>query len=137
EGTPEAPKLVEVSERRIALPTFGGHDLYPVYGNDDALWVTTQSDIYRYVKSAMSWKEIPRAPASEYRQHVKSIANDASGRRMTVVPDSYKEPQGPCSSRDNWSTDSVDFYPAGVSKRRTGAAFYKARFFHVDYDGLR
>ena len=136
-GTPEAPQLEEVAERRIALPTLHGHDLFPVYGDEDRLWVTTNSDMYVYVKSAHRIEPVPADSPSEYRHYVKSLVSYGPGQRMTVVPDDYKDPPGPCSTRNSWTTDTVGFYPAGVSRSRQGAAFYKARVWHADYDGRR
>ena len=136
-GTPEAPRIEEVPGERRPLPTPGGHDLFPVYGDADRLWVTTEEDIYVYVKSARRFENVPADSPGEYRRHVKSLVSWPPGQRMTAVPDAYKEPPGPCSARDNWTTDTIEIHPGRETRTRRGAAFYKARIWHEDYDGRR
>ena len=46
-GTAAAPTLTEVSKYRAALPNGNGHDLSPVYGNKDRMWISADS-IYQY-----------------------------------------------------------------------------------------
>lgn len=56
---------------------------------------------------------------------------------MVIVPDEQRTPKGACAALNDWTTDRIDFYPANVPRSREGAAFYKARYWHLDYDGER
>ncbi|CAG7617169.1 DUF6528 family protein [Paenibacillus allorhizosphaerae] len=47
-GTDDNPTLCE--KVKVALPTAGGRDLQPVYGDTDRLWVTTNKTVYQYIK---------------------------------------------------------------------------------------
>ena len=46
-GTAAAPTLTEVTKYRASVAGVNGHDLSPVYGNKDRLWVSSDS-IYQY-----------------------------------------------------------------------------------------
>ncbi len=46
-GTAAAPTLTEVTKYRASVPASNGHDLSPVYGNKDRLWVSSNS-VYQY-----------------------------------------------------------------------------------------
>ena len=53
-GTPEAPALTERRDLRAALPIANGHDVFPVYGEPDSLWVIASAP-FQYDKVSRKW----------------------------------------------------------------------------------
>jgi hypothetical protein len=123
EGTDSEPTIREVLRKRLL--TNGGHDLQPVYGDPDRLWVTTGSHVYQYVKSTNTWDATYPGNALINRGKVKSIGSLKSGQVLSTVP------KPGCQS--DWCTDTVDFFAPEMQRTRKGAAFYKARFLNPDY----
>ena len=130
-GTAANPTLTEDSVRRSVLPGAWGHDVYPVYYDNNKLWVTMNTDFhnggaYIYDKTT---KLFTAAPGASNRDFVKSIGNQPSGQIVETRPR-----PNPASG---WVTDTVDFYaPSGALNAQravTGAKFYKARVFDPDY----
>ncbi|UUZ95166.1 DUF6528 family protein [Paenibacillus sp. P25] len=122
-GTPESPILEQVRQSR--LPTNWGHDLFAVYGDTDKLWVTSNTKVYQYSKSADSWSE-SYPGANDIDHHwVKSISNQPSGQ---VVLTNQK-----AGTKYTWTTDQVDLYQPNDYRLVTGGAFYKARVWNSDY----
>lgn len=123
EGPPDSPILKFVHECR--LPSLWGHDLSPVYGDPDRLWVTTNGGVYQYLKSTDSWSDGYAGAEHANRPFVKSVGNQPSGGIVQTVPKS--------GMLHAWGTDTVDqFHP----KRRwtlPGASIYKARVWRPEY----
>lgn len=125
-GSAEQPELVEA--QKVELPTPGGHDLSPVIGNPDRLWVTTNSQVYQYVKSTNTFDSDYPNHSQINRSGVKCIGNLPSGQ---VVSNKPKK-----GILHGWNTDTVDFvapYATRTSRSREGIAFYKARIWNPDY----
>ncbi|MFK7692459.1 DUF6528 family protein [Paenibacillus sp. HJGM_3] len=122
-GTASAPTLTE--KLKIALPTLNGHDLQPVIGDPDRLWVSTGSAVYQYVKSTNSWSSTFAGASSISRVGVKSVSNDPGGQVVETVP------KAGCAT--TWCTDTADFFLPGATRTKTGSQFYKARFWNPDY----
>jgi hypothetical protein len=122
-GTDSSPSLEEVILKK--LPTPLGHDLQPVYGNSDRLWVSTGSKVYQYVKSSGTWDPVFPGHMNISRPRVKSIGNQPSGQVVSTVPKK--------GCRSDWCTDTVDFFEYAMTRTRTDAAFYKARIMNPDY----
>jgi hypothetical protein len=123
-GPPAAPTLREV--RRTALPTPYGHDLQPVYGDIDRLWVSTGSRVYMYVKSADSFtSDYPMADKLD-RAAVKAVSNHPVTGQVVQT-----RPKAGCAT--TWCTDTVEFFGPDTTRTRTGAQFYKARWLVQDY----
>ncbi|KKI92545.1 hypothetical protein WQ54_09160 [Bacillus sp. SA1-12] len=122
-GTPEAPKLEEIS--RSSLPTFGGHDLSPVYSDIDKLWVTTNTNVYQYSKSTNTWSENYEGASEISRKSVKSIGDQPSGQVVLAVPRA--------GTKYSWTTDTVDFYLPSDKRVLNGGSFYKARIWNPNY----
>ncbi|MEV0315315.1 DUF6528 family protein [Nonomuraea fuscirosea] len=129
EGTPAAPALREDTGRRAELPTGGGHDVYAHPLDPGKLWLTTGSAAYLYDKTA---KTFTPAPAGADRNAVKSIGSQPSGQIVQTRADSAKSPPGSCVA-STWCTDTVDFFAPAMTRRRVGAAFYKARVWSPYY----
>ncbi|SDN06778.1 DUF6528 family protein [Allokutzneria albata] len=123
-GTAANPTLSEA--RKVALPSKGGHDLQPVYGNKDRLWITTSSQVYQFSKSTGAFSTDYAHAASANRTSVKSIGNHPQTGQLIEA-----KPKAGC--RTTWCTDTIDFFGADAKRTRTGAEFYKARFWYAAY----
>ncbi|USK36766.1 DUF6528 family protein (plasmid) [Bacillus sp. F19] len=122
-GTPEDPQLEEIS--RSSIPTFGGHDLSPVYGDTDKMWVTSNTKVYQYSKSTNAWLEDYEGASEISRKSVKSIGNQPSGQVVLAVPRA--------GTKYSWTTDTVDFYLPSDKRVLKGGSFYKARIWNPNY----
>jgi hypothetical protein len=107
------------------LPTKQGHDLQPVAGDSDRIWVTTGSQVYQFVKSRREFDSGYADHASISLPAVKSIGNFATGQVVLTRP-------AP-GSLYSWTTDTVYFYRPQLVKRREGMALYKVRIWSADY----
>ncbi|GGE02620.1 hypothetical protein GCM10010911_72080 [Paenibacillus nasutitermitis] len=124
QGSPAAPTLKE--SFKVALPSSGGHELQPVYGNKDRLWVSSDTLVYQYIKSTKTWSSTYSGASSISRAGVRSVGNQLSGQAVETVPG------GGCTL-NSWCTDTVDFLSPGTTRVKTGAAFYKARILNPEY----
>ncbi|GIO99107.1 hypothetical protein J14TS5_41930 [Paenibacillus lautus] len=130
-GTSEKPIIREA--RRTTLPTSSGHDLQPVYGNPDRLWVSTGRHVYQYIKSKNEFDETYADHEFISRANVKSVGNMPSGLVVTTVPDQLVRAETGCSFND-WCTDTVDLSPAKRKAVLPGSAIYKARVWCAGYN---
>ncbi|TDE57015.1 hypothetical protein E1295_09265 [Nonomuraea mesophila] len=130
EGTPARPSLREDRQRRAVLPTGGGHDVYGHATDTGKLWLTTGSAAYLYDKATKTFDG--DLPGGAGRSAVKSIGAQPSGQIVQTRPDAVKTPPGACTD-STWCTDTVDFFAPAMTRRRTGAAFYKARVWSPHY----
>jgi hypothetical protein len=117
------PRIKELYS--VELPTKNGHDLQPVAGDSDRLWVTTGSQVYQFVKSKRAFDSAYADQASISLSSVKSIGNYASGQVVLTRP--------PPDSLYSWTTDTVHFFSPTVLKKRAGFALYKVRIWSADY----
>jgi hypothetical protein len=119
EGTDAAPTLRLVAT--TPLPTNGGHDLSPFYGDIDTLYVTTVKQVYLFHKSSNTFTLMQDTP------NIKSINRQpATGQVIETSP------HASCSE-DSWCTNIFDLLsPAGI-RSRPNAAVYRARLFRADY----
>lgn len=123
-GTPAAPTLTEVASS--PLPTIGGHDLQPVYGDRDRLWVSSETHVYQYAKSTNSWHSDYRDAAKIDLYGVKTVgANPATGQVLLT------RPKAGC--RTTWCTDTVEFFGPDTTRTRAAAEIYKARWWYQEY----
>ena len=123
-GTPDAPVLKKVIER--PLPTRGGHDLAPVYGEAGRLWVTTGSSVYQYDKAEDAWIDSYfGADALLRRSGVKGVGDLPNGQVVAVWPKS--------GSLYTWTTDTVHLFLPDEVRRRDNSAIYKARVWRAEY----
>jgi len=124
EGPTDSPTLKPVHERE--LPSLWGHDLAPVYGDTDRLWVTTNSGVYQYLKSSDSWSDGYRGAERTNRPFVKSVGNQPSGAIVQTVP----KP----GMLHAWGTDTVDLlFSPDRQWTLPGASIYKARVWRPEY----
>ncbi len=129
-GPPDAP--VVQADTSVRLPTPYGHDLQPVYGNRDRMWVSTGSDVYQFVKSTGAFDANYPGSESIRRAHVKSVGSIPNGPVVSTIPDGKVRGNTGVSSND-WSTDTVDFLPQDVARVLDGSAIYKARVWKTSY----
>ncbi len=123
EGTTAVPtKLTEDSTRRVTLPTTGGHDVQPYYGNTNLLLVSTNYGAYIYDKTA---KTFTSAPGDANRVGVKSISIQPGTSQLVETV--------PSICANGWSTPQVDFFTPNATRVVTGACFYRARVFNPAY----
>jgi hypothetical protein len=123
-GTDASPQINELAS--FELKTNWGHDLQPVSGDPDRLWVTTSYGVHQFVKSTEKFDTAFPNVDELYRNNVKSIGTDiASGTILQTKPNAGN----PCS----WCTDSVDLYTftgsCTASKTLPDAQIYRARWF--------
>lgn len=130
-GSDAAPVVREV--HKVALPTRYGHDLQPVYGNTDRLWVSTGSHVYQYIKSLNDFDESYSNSDMISRANVKSVGNLPSGQVVSAVPDQVIRPESGSSSND-WCTARIDFVNPSMTGILPGAGIYKARVWNPDYN---
>lgn len=134
-GTAAAPEIsVHV---RLQVDRLNGHDIQPVYGDADRLWVASGGKVYQYVISTNSLDLAYPGTDKISRVGVKAIGNQWSGQVVQTVTDDAKTPKGGCSTRNNWCTESVDFFQPDSVRTAPGAAFYKARIMNPFYDLAR
>lgn len=124
-GTASEPELAEDAERKFRLPTLWGHDLYPVYGDPDKLWVTTNTAVYQFSKSAQAFLTTYAGADEINRAHVKGIGNRRSGQVALTAPRN--------GGLYAWTTDTVHTYHPNGSFSLEGGAFYKARIWSAEY----
>jgi hypothetical protein len=123
-GTPAAPTITP--DRVIHLPSEGGHDLQPVPGVPDQLWVTTETEVLRFSKSRETFST--RYPgASVINGHdIKSVTtNVRTGQVLTATP----QADHICT----WCTDTVDLAMPNGELTLRGAWIYKARWWQPQH----
>ncbi|GAA3987126.1 hypothetical protein GCM10023085_81480 [Actinomadura viridis] len=126
-GTAGRPTLTE--HGRVALPSHGGHDLAPVYGNRDRLWVTTNHGVYHYKKSARSFTTAYRHAGSVDVPIVKAVGDHPRTKQVVLT-----RPSAGCAT--TWCTDTAEFFGGGrraAVRTLKGAQFYKVRWFAPAY----
>ncbi|MEV6286487.1 DUF6528 family protein [Kribbella sp. NPDC051770] len=116
-GTAAAPTLAP--ERTVALPSPGGHDLTPVLGDPDRLWISTTSFVYQFSKSTGKFMSTHDWP------DVRSVGSTPRGQvvRTSPAPD--------CAT--SWCTDTVTFSGPDFTRTLPGAEIYKARVWSYRY----
>lgn len=129
-GTTDAPTLQEDTSLTTKLIVTGGHDLYPVYGNSDRLWITMNAGVSQFVKSTKSWDMQYEGFRTLNRPTVKSIGNQPKGKIVVQTK--------PNKTGYDWATNTVDIFTLGKevvheTRTRKSSAIYKARVWNPDY----
>lgn len=133
-GTDAAPTLKEAAaDYRVHLPSDGGHDLSPVQGNPDRLWVSTNSGVYQYDIETETFHTDYAAVLTMNHTGCKGISNYRESDTVVNVFPNGAQPGG-------WNSDRVyvSFTENGKSFGRTHihstASFYKVRSWIADYN---
>ena len=118
------------TSRRAVIPSDHAHDLAPVYGDTNALWITTGTNVYQYNKTT-------KAFSTEYdgfkylnRSNVKGVGNFDDGTTVFLYPDGEFQ---------SWTTKSIVLLRNRdgnmVKEDLTSATghFYKVRVWDTRY----
>ena len=135
-GTRQKPTLTLKKTAKVGFS--GGHDLSPVYGNTDLLWVTYGGGVGQYSKSQDRFLVTYEGKLAINLKGVKSINTYADGVTVMTVAD-------PNNKTANHDTDKVRIFryvqnSSGVWQYRFNDIsfnakrdFYKVRAFVADY----
>ena len=120
--------VAEETSLRATIPSDWSHDLAPVYGNKDALWITTGSHVYQFDKNTKTFRTDYAGHEILDRNNIKGVGNFDDGSFVYIYPDgAFKTwtSQSVCLLRNNQSQ-------ADVIKSETGH-FYKVRVWDTRY----
>ena len=125
--------LYRVADWGDEVPDETGHDLMPVYGNHDLLWITDNVSILQYSKSQNKvLKEFPNSKKLMVMPTVKGVTNFTDG---VVAFVSYGDVNGKDSDphivRVFWPKEDGTYELAKVENSSFG--FNKIRAFTTDY----
>lgn len=118
--------VTEDTSLKATIPSGSAHDLAPVYGNKNELWITTGSHVYRYNKTEKTF-------SVDYEGHeildiggVKGVGNFENGDIVYIYPDGEYE---------SWTSKSAYMIKNGEGSEMTSedGHFYKIRVWDVRY----
>lgn len=120
--------VTEDTSLRATIPSDWSHDLAPVYGNKDALWVTTGSHVYQFDKNTQTFRTDYAGHEVLDTNNIKGVGNFEDGSIVFIYPD---------GAFKTWTGQSVYFLKAGAeaSEAYTSADghFYKVRVWDTRY----
>lgn len=107
-----------------------GHDVFPVYGNPDRLWVPVNWRVWQFDKATEIWVDSYTGSNTLFASghEVKSVGTLPSGQIA------YTYALQPTT---DWDTDTVSFLNPTDTRLVTGGQIYKARPWIPGYDGTR
>ena len=79
--------VTEDTARRATIPSDHAHDLAPVYGDTNALWITTGSHVYRFDKTTKTFSTDYDGHEYLDRSNIKGIGNFDDGSLVFLYPD--------------------------------------------------
>ncbi len=135
DGTADKPAFHELSEYHTPINHIYGHDLQPVYGNKNLLWVTNNSGAFQFDKTKLCFIEdyegaeivIPKE-----KPYVKAIGNfEGSGDIIRQIPNGTQQP---------WNTNICDIFRKTEkgyiheTRKFDAGAFYKVRVWDERYN---
>jgi len=71
----------------LTIPSDHAHDLAPVYGNRNELWVTTTSHVYRFNKAEKTFSTDYKGSSFLDRSGIKGVGNFDDGSIVFIYPD--------------------------------------------------
>lgn len=112
-------------------PTLAGHDLAPVYGDTDLLWLSTGSTVYQFRKSTGEFSTSYSGASCVRKSAVKAVGNFQDGSVVWIIPDGEFKSWTSATVSFGKQTDSDRFaqYPV----RSSDGGFYKVRVWCADY----
>ena len=79
--------VTEDTALRATAPSEAGHDLAPVYGDTNALWVTTATHVYQFNKTTKTFSTVYSGSKFLDRANIKGVGNFADGSFVFIYPD--------------------------------------------------
>ena len=132
-GTLSSPQLTEVSNLSRPLPSNGGHDLSPVYGNPDRLWISSNK-VWQFSKSEGKFYSDYEGASAISVGAVKSIGSFADGTVVQAIATNvYAAHDTDTLIVFGYTDTTVNAKFRRYSYRFPERAFYKARIFCADY----
>ncbi len=118
--------VTEDTTLRATIPSDHAHDLAPVYGNKNELWITTGSHVYRYDKAKNSFSTAYAGHESLDRGAIKGVGNFEDGSLVYIFPD---------GAFKSWTSQSAIFLRGGEKLTLSSASghFYKIRVWDTRY----
>ncbi|MFV0267270.1 MAG: DUF6528 family protein, partial [Draconibacterium sp.] len=121
-GTASAPTLTQNTGHTSTLPSSGGLSVSSFYGDNDKLFVSTNTGVYTYNKTTKTYTAIP---GSAFRAGVNSVFNQPSGEIVETRPNTSGSPY-------------VDFYYSNGSfkwwQNISGTLMYRACLWRNEYE---
>jgi streptogramin lyase len=107
--------------KTVNMPQGNAHDLFPVYGSTDELWLSNSSHIYRY--------NITRNKFTEYK--TSAGATIASVKSIQAGPEGYVTfmDQANGIGGESWRTDRLTDFDGNIVYQNDNVGIYKARYF--------
>ena len=127
-GTREAPRLIRRPDLGTAIPG-GGHDLSPVIGDCDRLWITYGQGVGQYVKSENAVLHAYAGSDVIDVRGCKSINSFPDGTVVWTVEDPKNKTAGHDTNVLNLLSPAQEVRQTEIPSRD----FYKARAFVPDY----
>lgn len=124
------PVVTEATEFAATIPTGSAHDLQPVYGDTDRLWISTGSAVYQYSKSQKKFFTDYEGNGSINKKSVKAIGNFEDGSVLLITPDKVFQ---------SWTSASAMLYIkvgnkfSAVKLSSGDGGFYKVRVANKNY----
>lgn len=120
--------VTEQTNLRATIPSDYAHDLAPVYGSPNELWITTGSHVYRFNKISKTFTTDYEGHEVLDRSGIKGIGNFDDGSIVYIYPDgAYK----------SWTSKSAFFLKNGTAASETLTSadghFYKIRVWDTRY----
>ena len=97
-GADGSVNVVEDASRRAVIPSDHAHDLAPVYGNPDELWITTGTHVYRFDKTMKTFSTEYDGFKYLNRSNIKGVGNFDDGSLVFLYPDGEFK---------SWTTKSI------------------------------
>jgi hypothetical protein len=79
--------VTEDENLRTTLPSTGAHDLAPVYGSENELWISTHDKVYRFNTETMSISTDYEGYEQISVANIKGIGNFDDGTTVYIYPD--------------------------------------------------
>lgn len=118
--------VTEETTLRATIPSDHAHDLAPVYGNKNELWITTGSHVYRFDKTNKTFSTAYAGHESLDRGAIKGVGNFEDGSLVYIFPD---------GAFKSWTSQSAIFLRGGEKLTLSSASghFYKIRVWDTRY----
>ena len=121
--------VTEDHDLRTTIPSNNAHDLVPVYGNKDEIWITTSPHVYRFNKVTGTFSTDYEGKESLDKGSIKGVGNFDDGSIVFIYPDGKFK---------SWTSQTACFLNAadGMKQevlRSADGHFYKIRIWDTRY----